>query len=129
MPFNSLVGIRLKRLHADGLTIECTVRPELLNSAGVVHGGVSATLVDAAVGIALWRHFGGRRRCTTVELKINYFRPIVSGKVFARARLVRIGSSICVGHVDLSDSSGNLAGTALATYMLLDGVRKISHAS
>jgi acyl-CoA thioesterase len=119
MPFNSLLGLRLTKLHADGLTIECAVKAELLNGAGVVHGGVTATMADAAVGIALNRHFGGRRPITTVELKINYFRPIADGKVFARARLLRVGSTLCVGQADLSDTDGKPVATALVTYMLL----------
>lgn len=120
MPFNNLLGLKLTRLHKDGLTVECAVRPDLLNGAGVVHGGVTATMADAAVGIALNRHFGGKRPITTVELKINYFRPVAEGKVFARAYLVRVGSSICVGRADLSDARKNLIATALVTYMLLD---------
>jgi uncharacterized protein (TIGR00369 family) len=120
MPFNQLLGIRLTKLHQDGLTIECAVREELFSSAGVVHGGVAATMADAAVGIALNRHFGGRRPITTVELKINYFRPVAEGKVFARAYLLRVGSTLCVGRADLADSGGNPVATALVTYMLLD---------
>jgi uncharacterized protein (TIGR00369 family) len=120
MPFNQLLGIRLTKLHADGVTIECAVREELLNSARVVHGGVEATLADAAVGIALNRHFGAQRPITTVELKINYFRPVAKGKIYARAHLLRIGSTLCVGRADLADSEGNAVGTALVTYMLLD---------
>lgn len=120
MPFNALVGLRLARVHSDGVTIECPVRPELFNGFAVLHGGVSATLADAAVGIALNRHFGGLRPFTTVELKINYFRPVSSGKIVARAHLLRLGSSICVGRVDLTDSQKNAIGAALVTYMLLD---------
>jgi uncharacterized protein (TIGR00369 family) len=105
------------------LTVECAVRPDLLNGARVVHGGVTATMADAAVGIALNRHFGGKRPITTVELKINYFRPVAEGKIFARAYLVRVGSSICVGRADLRDGQKNLIATALVTYMLLDGRR------
>lgn len=121
MPFNNLLGLKLTRLHKDGLTVECAVRPDLLNGAGVVHGGVTATMADAAVGIALNQRFGGKRPITTVELKINYFRPVAEGKVFARAYLVRVGSSICVGRADLRDARKNLIATALVTYMLLDG--------
>ena len=120
MPFNALLGIRLVKLHSDGITIECALRDELRNGAGFVHGGVTATMADAAVGIALTRHFGGRSPITTVELKINYFRPVADGKVFARAYLLRVGSTLCVGRVDLSDASNNLVGAAIVTYMLLD---------
>ncbi len=119
MPFNSLLGIKVARMHADGVTVEIPFREEMRNSAGVLHGGVSATLVDAAVGIAITRHFGGRRLATTVEMKINYFRPIDSGKVAARSRLLRVGSTLIVGSVELRNGKGELAGAALVTYMLL----------
>jgi len=119
VPFAVLLGIKLTRLHRDGVTIECAVRHQLTNSLAVAHGGVAATLADAAVGVALNRHFGGRRPVTTVELKINYFLP-ANGRIFARARLLRLGSTLCVGSVDLTDSRGKRIGTALATYMLLD---------
>ncbi len=119
MPFNRLLGIRVVRLHADGVTIECPVRAELLNVAGVLHGGVAATLADAAVGIALTHHFGGKRAATTTELKINYLRPIPDGKISARAHLLRVGSKLVVGRVDLFDKNRKLAAAAIVTYMLL----------
>ena len=119
MPFNSLLGIEAHRVHKDGVTIRCEVRPELLNMAGVLHGGVTATLADAAVGIATTRHYGGRP-ITTVELKINYFRPLASGRVYARCKLLRTGATLSVGQVEIRDSKKNLAGVALVTYILLD---------
>ena len=119
MPFSRLIGIRVARLHADGVSIECAVRDELRNLAGVLHGGVAATLADAAVGIALTRHFKGARPATTVEMKINYLRPISAGKALARARLLRIGAHLCVGRVDVLDARRQLAATAIVTYMLL----------
>ena len=119
MRFNRLLGIRVTRRHRDGVTIECSVRDEFRNLAGVLHGGVSATLVDAAVGIAISNHFRGTRQATTVELKLNYFLPIEEGHVTARSRLIRVGSTLVVGRVDLYDMKKRLAGAALVTYMLL----------
>lgn len=123
VPFAVLLKMKLTCVHRDGVTIECALRHELTNSAEVAHGGVAATLADAAVGIALNRHFGGKRPFTTVELKINYFLPATEGRIFARARLLRVGSTLCVGRVDLTDSQGSQLGTALVTYMLLDARR------
>jgi uncharacterized protein (TIGR00369 family) len=117
--FNRLLGMRVARVHRDGVTVECAMREELRNAAQGMHGGVFATLADAAVGISLHRHLGGNRPITTVELKINYFRPVTEGRLFARARLVRIGSQICVGAVELSDDHRRKVGAALVTYMLL----------
>ncbi len=117
--FAGLLGVRLAALHRDGLTLECAVRKELLNSAGVLHGGVAATLADAAVGVALHYLLGSHRSITTVEMKINYFRPVTEGKIFARAHMLRMGSTICVGRVDIADSKRKLVGAAVATYMIL----------
>jgi uncharacterized protein (TIGR00369 family) len=117
--FNRLLGMRVTRVHKDGVTVECAMREDLQNAAQALHGGVFATLADAAMGISLHRHLGGSRAITTVELKINYFRPVTEGRVFARARLVRIGSQICVGAVELTDDRKRQVGAALVTYMLL----------
>ena len=87
----------------------------------MLHGGVTASLADVAVGMALARRFAGRRPATTVELKLNYLRPIDGRKVFARSRLLRVGSNLAVGLVDLWGADKKLAGVALVTYMFLDG--------
>src|ERR1700720_1901399 len=120
VPFNALLGMRLHRVHRDGITIECALRNDLRNSAGVAHGGIAAAMADAAVGIAIQRHSGGGRRITTVELKINYFLPVTEGRIFARSHLLRIGSTLCVGSVDLTDEHGRAIGTAIVTYMLIN---------
>ena len=118
MRFNQLVGIRLVRIHKDGVTIDCKLRPELMNAHGVLHGGVTATLADAAVGIAITTRLG-RPVATTVEMKLNYMRPVVSGKITARAHLLRMGSTLCIGRVDLFNDAKELVAAALVTYMLL----------
>ena len=118
MRFNQLVGIRLVRIHKDGVTIDCELRPELMNAQGVLHGGVTATLADAAVGIAITTRVG-RPAATTVEMKVNYLRPVAGGKITARSTLLRMGSTLCVGRVDLFDDAKQLVAAALITYMLL----------
>ena len=118
--FNRLLGFELVRIHKDGLTIRCRLRPELMNSAGALHGGVAASLADAAVGSALYHRLEGKRRFTTIEMKVNYFRPVTEGRLLARARLLRVGSNICVGQVDLTDDHRRAVGVAIVTYMLLE---------
>jgi uncharacterized protein (TIGR00369 family) len=117
--FNRLLGIRFVRAHKDGVTIECPLRPELLNIAHVLHGGVAATVADVAVGFAISNHFQGSRRHTTVELKINYLAPVTDGKIVARSRLVRVGKHLAIGEVDLRDGRRRRVGVAIVTYMLL----------
>ena len=121
VPFNELLGIQLHRTHADGVTIRCQLREGLMNGSGVLHGGVTATLVDVAVAVAIHHHFGEPRPITTVELKVNYFRPVSEGTLYGRARLLRVGGTLCVGQVDLTDDRKRAVGVAIATYILLNG--------
>lgn len=121
VPFNELLGIELHRFHRDGVTLRCKLREELMNGSGVLHGGVSATIADVAVAVAIHHHFGGHRPITTVELKTNYFRPVSQGTLFARATLLRVGGTLCVGRVDLTDDQKRVVGVAVATYILLNG--------
>jgi acyl-CoA thioesterase len=120
IPFNGLVGLQLVRLHKDGVTIACALRPELMNGSGVLHGGVAATLADVAVGMALARHLGRPRAATTVEMKINYLRPVPHGKITARSHLVRVGARLCCGRVEIFDAEKRPVAAALLTYMILN---------
>lgn len=119
MPFNTLLGLQLEKVHKDGLTLRLPVEAKLLNSAGTLHGGALATLADACVGMATYRHYGGRP-ITTVELKISYFRPVTKGRIFARARLVRTGVTLSIGQVEIRDEAKNLLAIAIVTYLLMD---------
>src|SRR5450759_1721718 len=85
MPFNHLLGMRVSRVYADGLTMELEVIDTLKNILGTLHGGATASLIDAAIGVAIIRQLGGRP-ATTVELKLNYLRPAAERKVRARAK-------------------------------------------
>jgi uncharacterized protein (TIGR00369 family) len=119
IPFDQMLGIRLVRLHSGGLTLACEMRPELANAVGALHGGVTASLVDVAAGVAVTRHIGRPRSVTTVELKVNYLRPVREGKVLARAHLVRVGKTLCTARVDVVDSRKELIAVGLVTYMIV----------
>jgi acyl-CoA thioesterase len=120
IPFNRLLGVEIKRFHLDGVTLSCKVRGDLLNSYGALHGGVTASLSDAAVGLAIHYVSAGGRPISTVDLKVNYFLPVREGVLLARARLLRMGSTLCVGRVDLTNAQGDAVGMATATYVFLD---------
>jgi acyl-CoA thioesterase len=120
MPFNKLIGIRVVRRHPDGVTIDCPMTDQLRNGAGVMHGGVMATLADVAVGVGLASHFGRRYPITTTDIKINYLRPIADGKIVARSHVLRVGKRLCVGRVDMFDTKRQLVAAAIVTYILLE---------
>ncbi len=117
--FEHDLGVRVIRKHKDGVTVAVRLRPGLLNSQGVLHGGVTASIADEAAWHAIIHHFREERPCTTTELKVNYLRPIAGGKATARAYLLRAGKTLCVSRVDIFDEKQRMAGTAIVTYMLL----------
>jgi acyl-CoA thioesterase len=117
--FNATLGFKVVRVWKDGITMEAAVRPELTNIFGTLHGGVTATLVDAAAGVALFGQLGGQRAVTTVELKVNYLNPAGDGKVRARSKIIKLGKTLAVISVDVHDEHGKAVATGLVTYMLL----------
>lgn len=119
-PFNTLLGMEFHAAHRDGVTLRCPMSKILRNTGGVMHGGVFASVADAAVGVAIHHKFRGTRKISTVEMKINYFRPVADGVLYARAILLRVGSTLSIGRVDLTDSEKNLVGVAIVTYIFLD---------
>jgi len=117
--FNELLGIEILEHHQDGITIRVRIRPELLNFAQVLHGGVTASVADVAAGVGLMHRFKGEQPVTTTELKINYLLPVTGEWLDARAKFVRVGKTLAVAQVDLSDDRGRLVAIALVSYMLL----------
>ena|SRR5437868_12185437 len=120
MAFEHSLAIRVVRKHKDGVTVECPLRDEFLNSTGVVHGGVIASVADEAAWHAMLHAYNGERPATTTELKINYLRPIGSAKILARAYALRAGKTLFVSRVDLFDTKKRLSAVGVVTYMLLD---------
>lgn len=118
MPFNHHLGLKVSRVWADGLTLECAIRETLRNGLGTLHGGVTATLVDVSVGLAIIGQLGGRM-ATTVELKVNYLRPATSGNVLARARIVKLGKTLAIGTAEIKDPHGHVIAIGTATYLPL----------
>ena len=120
MAFEHQLNLTVAEKHDDGVTIHFDLLPQYLNSHGVMHGGITASLADEAAWHAIENHFGyGARPSTTTELKVNYLRPIGGTKVSARAHLVRAGKTLCVSRVDIFDEQKNLAAIGIVTYMLL----------
>ena len=117
--FEKVLGIRVVKKHEEGVTVSMPLLPQFMNSAGLLHGGVLATLADEAVGFSVDYHFKRKRQITTTELKINYLLPVTGKRLTARCHLARVGRHLCVGRVDLTDSNKKLVAIATATYMLL----------
>ena len=123
MAFEDTLAIQVVRKHKDGVTVACTLRPEYVNSQGVLHGGVIASIADEAAWHAMIHAYQGRHNATTSELKINYLRPIAVTKAIARAYALRAGKHLFVSRVDIFDAEKRLAAVGIVTYMLLPNTK------
>lgn len=122
VPFAKLLGIQVDSIEPGRVTMSLEIREELKQNAGVVHGGVVASLIDSATAFAILPLLKDDESTTTVDLTISYLRPLIDGRVSATARVVREGGRIVVLSAELHDDQGNLAATALSTYIKLKTV-------
>lgn len=119
-PFPRMLGFELDSIERGRAVLSVEVRRDLTQLQGVMHGGAIASLIDTAVAFAIVGGSPPRARFTTVEMKVNYLRPISEGRVTAEARLIRDGRRIVVAECDVYDSQGRLAAKGLLTYIRLD---------
>jgi len=92
----------------------------LTQQAGFAHGGVSASLVDSAVGIALCTMIDQSNTITTINLQVNFLAPAKPGSLTARARIVHKGKRTAVGECQVADEDGKLVSKGTATYLILE---------
>lgn len=115
--FGGHLGYRLMDVRRGWARIEVDCTPRLMNPSGVMHGGASFGLADSAVAAALFTIYGPGNALLTIEMKINYLEPIVSGVVSAEASVLRSSRRSAYAEVDVW-AGGKLAARATTTYMI-----------
>jgi len=119
VPYAKLLGLELGEVRRGQATILLTVRDDLKQYQGVVHGGAVASLIDTAAAFAVVTELEAGERVTTTDLTIHYLRPVSSGRVSATARIVRGGRRLFVLSVDVTNDQEALLATAVTTYIRL----------
>lgn len=111
------LGVVVSRVNRDEAVLACTVTPALTQGAGVLAGGIIATLLDEAMAHAALARLGEVPIATT-ELSVRYFAPVKSGdSVLARAWVYREGSRLVTIEAELVRAPEILAAKAVATFM------------
>jgi uncharacterized protein (TIGR00369 family) len=118
-PIGGLLGFILKGIEPGRAVFEMEVDERHHNPMGTLHGGVYCDLADAAMGYAYAATLGEGETFTTVELKINFFRPVRKGRLTAEARVVKAGSTLGYVECDVTDQTGKLVARAASTCMKL----------
>jgi uncharacterized protein (TIGR00369 family) len=121
-PIAKLMGFKLTAAAAGVVTFTLPIGDHLYNPIGSVHGGVAATLLDSVMGCAIHTLLPQGRAYSTLEIKINYLRPITDalGEVTAEGRVINLGRKAAFAEGKITDSAGKIYATGSTTCAIWD---------
>jgi len=105
------------------VTVEFEAGERYANPMGTLHGGVLCDIADAAMGVAYRSTLAEGETFTTIELKINFLRPVWKAKLHAEAKVVHAGKTVGLIECDILDEQQRLVARASSTCMALSGQR------
>src|SRR6266699_5419972 len=121
IPVARLIGFEAKDIADGRATVVLTAGPQHANPMGTLHGGILCDIADAAMGIAFASTLAPDESFTTVELKINFFRPVWQAQLKAKGAVVRRGHTIGYVECTITDEENRLVAKAASTCMALRG--------
>ena len=119
-PMSELLGFHLTEVDEGRAVFEGLPEYRHYNPIGTVHGGFAATLLDSALGCAVFSTLAKGEAWTTLELKFNLVRPLTkdTGPVRAEGRVIHRGRTVATSEGDLKDRAGKLYAHATTTCMI-----------
>lgn len=119
-PMAALIGFHLVEVGEGRAVLELEPAERFYNGIGIVHGGVAATLLDSALGCAINTLMPAGKLFTTLEMKINYVRPLTArtGRVRCAANVIYAGGRTATAEGRILDAAGKLYAHGTATCML-----------
>ena len=126
-PFFTLISMHITDLDWGESRLEMAVEEKHFQPFGMVHGGVYASVVDAAAFWAVYPQIDDDFGITTVELKLNYLAPTSSGSLIAKGKSIKLGKTICLAEALVEDKTGKLLAHGTETMMVLKDLKIQGH--
>ena len=120
-PVASVIGFELTAIEPGRAVIELVAEARHANPMGTLHGGILCDIADAAMGMAFASTLDEGETFTTLELKINFLKPVWTGRLVATGRVVKGGRTIGLVECDVVDEKERLVARASSTCMTLRG--------
>jgi uncharacterized protein (TIGR00369 family) len=120
-PIATLIGFEIRSIERGQAVMEMEAGPQHANPMGTLHGGVLCDLADAAMGMAYTSSLEEGETFTTLELKINFLKPVWTGRLVATGRVVKGGHTVGLVECDVHDGKDRLVARASSTCMTLRG--------
>jgi len=139
IPFNHMLGLKVERLDEDAVGVKITMRDEFVGHFvhRVLHGGVTASVLDVTGGLAAFvgslnkvRHLPFDEQIQrfnnlgTIDLRIDYLRPGRGQWFTATGYILRIGSKVAVTRMELHNDDNNLIAVGTGAYTVSLGSKK-----
>ena len=118
IPFGDYVGIEALEQGDGFVHTALEIKPELMNSWGVAHGGAVMTLLDLTLGMAARSVDMRSNGSITIEIKVNFIKA-ATGRVHAEGRATRAGKSLVFCEGEVRDANEDLCAKATGTFKLL----------
>jgi uncharacterized protein (TIGR00369 family) len=120
-PVTELIGFRLVAVGDGTAVFEMDTDERHANPMGTLHGGVLCDIADAAMATAFCTTLNEGDSLTTLELKINFLKPVWKTHLRAEAKVIKAGQTVGLASCDITDSQGSLVAHATSTCMALRG--------
>jgi uncharacterized protein (TIGR00369 family) len=119
-PITNLMGMRLVAIEPGSATFVCNPHESQYNPIGTVHGGLVCTLLDSAVGCAVHTTLPMGQGYTSLEIKVNYLRPVRSetGELTCVGTVTKPGSRVAFAEGVVTDAAGKVVATASSTLLV-----------
>ncbi len=118
-PIATLIGFRTTAIERGRAVVELVAEARHANPMGTLHGGVLCDMADAAMGMAYASTLDEGETFTTLEMKINFLKPVWTGRLTAVGRLVKGGRTVGLVECDITDDKDRLVARATSTCMTL----------
>ena len=122
-PIARLIGFEIDSVKPGEAVITLRATEAHANPMGTLHGGVLCDIADAAMGIAYASNLEEGESFTTLELKINFLKPVWNARLVATGRVVKQGRTIGMVECDITDEQDSLVARATSTCMTLRGTQ------
>ncbi len=120
-PIAELIGFNVVEIVDGRALVTLEAGPQHANPMGTLHGGILCDIGDAAMGLAFASTLAVDESFTTVELKINFFRPVWKAQLKAEGKVIQRGRTIGYVECNVTDESNRLIAKLNSTCLVLQG--------
>ena len=120
-PIATLIGFRMTAIDVGCSRFEMDADARHHNPMGTLHGGVLCDIADVAMGSAYASTLEEEESFTTLDLRINFLRPVQAAHLIADGLVVQRGRTVGMTECSITDERGRLIAKASGTCMTLRG--------